>query len=139
MVLLFDIFHMPDDIFSVVFATDQQVVVARMLVVEIKEQGGAIGKTEMSIFANNLHDGIIVETEVAVGPIKKKEKVKISYNKRQFYDRILTPMKTMGMIDYDMYKKKYALSDKFLKALSNIGLLWKKEIPSHGSLGSFSS
>ena len=139
MVILFDIFHMPDDIFSVVFATDQQVAVAKMLVESIKEQGGQLGKTEMSVFANNLHDGVTIDTEVSVGPIKKKERVKISYNKRQFYDRILTPMKTMGMVDYDLYKKKYALSDKFLKALSNIGLLWKKELGTHGSLGSFSS
>jgi len=139
MVILFDIFHMPDDVFEVVFATDQQVVVAKMLIQEVKEHGGQLGKTEMSIFANNLHDGVTIDTEVSVGPIKKKEKVKISYNKRQFYDRILTPMKTMGMIDYDLYKKKYALSDKFLKALSNIGLLWKKELGPHGSLGSFSS
>lgn len=130
---------MPDDVFEVVFATDQQVVVAKMLIQEVKEHGGQLGKTEMSIFANNLHDGVTIDTEVSVGPIKKKEKVKISYNKRQFYDRILTPMKTMGMIDYDLYKKKYALSDKFLKALSNIGLLWKKELGPHGSLGSFSS
>ncbi len=128
MVILFDIFHMPDDIFSVVFATEQQVIVSKMLIKAIKERNGSMGKTEMSIFANNLHDGINVETEVTVGPIKKTESVKISYNKRQFYDRILTPMRSMGMIDYDLYKKKYILSDKLIEELSKIGMLWKKEV-----------
>jgi hypothetical protein len=136
MVMLFDIFHMPDDIFNIVFATDQQVMVAGLLFKELKAHKGELGKTEMSIFANNLHDGMEVETEVSIGPIKKTEKVKVSYNKRQFYDRILTPMKSMGMIDYDLYKRKYILSSKFVDELSKIGMLWRKEV--HGSLGNFS-
>ena len=56
------------------------------------------------------------------------KKVKLSYNKRQFYDRILTPMKAMGMIDYDLYKKVYRLSDKFNQAMIKIGLMWLKEL-----------
>ncbi|MFC1727954.1 hypothetical protein ACFLZ7_00635 [Nanoarchaeota archaeon] len=128
MVLLFDIFHLPEDVFEVIFATDQQVLVAKLLIDEIKSQGGEIGKTEMSLFANNLHSGVVVEKPVKVGPVIKKEKVKVSYNKRQFYDRILTPLKSMGLVDYDMYKKKYMLSDKFGKALSNIGLMWRQEL-----------
>jgi hypothetical protein len=106
-----------------------------MLIKAIKEQGGSMGKTEMSIFANNLHDGMNVETEVIVGPIKKTENVKISYNKRQFYDRILTPMKSMGMIDYDLYKKKYLLTTKFVEELNKIGMQWRKEV--HGTLSNF--
>ncbi len=137
MVILFDIFHMPDDIFSVVFATDQQVTVAKLLLSEMKQHGSALDKTEMSVFANSLHAGLMVDTEISIGPIKKKERVKISYNKRQFYDRILTPMKSMGMIDYDLYKKKYTISYKFIDELNKIGMLWKKE--THGSLGNFSS
>lgn len=128
MVVLFDIFHLPEDIFEIIFATDQQVIVAKLLIDEIKSQGGELGKTEMSLFANNLHNGFIVEKPVKVGPVVKQEKVKISYNKRQFYDRILTPLKSMGMIDYDMYKKKYMLSDKLIKALNNIGLMWRHEL-----------
>ena len=137
MVILFDIYHMPDDIFNVVFATEQQVTVAQLLIKEMKAHGGALDKTEMSVFANTLHDGMMVDTEIAVGPIKKKERVKISYNKRQFYDRILTPMRSMGMIDYDLYKKKYVISYKFVDELNKIGMLWKRE--AHGSLGNFSS
>ncbi len=137
MVILFDIFHMPDDIFSVVFATDQQVTVAKLLLREMKSHVGALDKTQMSIFANTLHAGMMTETEISIGPIKKNENVKISYNKRQFYDRILTPMRSMGMIDYDLYKKKYVISHKFVDELNKIGMLWKKE--SHGSLGNFSS
>jgi hypothetical protein len=137
MVILFDIYHMPDDIFNVVFATEQQVQVAQLLIKEMRSHGGALDKTEMSVFANTLHDGMMVDTEIAVGPIKKKERVKISYNKRQFYDRILTPMRSMGMIDYDLYKKKYVISYKFIEELNKIGMLWRKE--AHGSLGNFSS
>ena len=54
--------------------------------------------------------------------------IKMSYNKRQFYDRILTPMKAMGMIDYDMYKKRYRISDRLNKALQKIGLMWVQEV-----------
>lgn len=128
MVMLFDIFHLPDEAYSIIFATEQQITVAKLLVEEIKKQNNALGKTEMSIFANTLHDGMEVEVEISVGPIKKKEKTKISYNKRQFYDRILTPMKSMGLVDYDMYKKKYILSPKFCDELVKIGNLWKKEL-----------
>ena len=49
MVVLFDQFNMPDDIFKVIFATEQQETVARLLIKHIKENGGEIGKTEMSI------------------------------------------------------------------------------------------
>ncbi len=131
MVILFDIFHMPDGIFDIVFATEQQVQVSKLLIAEMKEHGGSLDKTEMSIFANTLHDGMMIDTEISFGPIKKKERVKISYNKRQFYDRILTPMRSMGMIDYDLYKKKYIISHKFVDELNKIGMLWRKEV--HGS------
>ncbi len=60
-------------------------------------------------------------------PEFKGKKVKLSYNKRQFYDRILTPMKSMGIVDYDLYKKIYKISDKFNKDMLRIGLLWLKE------------
>ena len=56
------------------------------------------------------------------------KKVKLSYNKRQFYDRILTPMKSMGLIDYDMYKKTYRVSDAFNKELIKVGLMWLREL-----------
>lgn len=128
MVLLFDIFHLPESIFDVVFATEQQAMVARLLVNEFKQHEGMLGKTDMSLFANKLHEGIIVELEKGEEPFKRKERTKISYNKRQFYDRILTPMKTMGFIDYEMYKKQYLLSDKFNKAMIKLGLMWVQEL-----------
>lgn len=128
MVLLFDQYNLPENVFEIVFATEQQVVVAKMLFDEIKLQGGEMGKTEMSLFANRLHDGTLVEVEEEKGLIKKKNKVRISYNKRQFYDRILTPMKCMGMIDYDMYRKKYKISDGLTKALTKIGIMWSQEV-----------
>jgi len=128
MVILFDMYNLPDDVFEVIFATEQQVIVGRLLIDQIKSQGGEIGKSEMSLFANKLHEGTIVEVEEPRGPVKVKNKVKVSYNKRQFYDRILTPMKGMGLIDYDMYKKKYRISDGFNKALIKIGLMWNQEV-----------
>ncbi|MFC1741378.1 hypothetical protein ACFL3V_02495 [Nanoarchaeota archaeon] len=128
MVILFDQFHLPEDIFEVVFATEQQVIVGRLLVEEFKHNEGTLGKTEMSLFANRLHDGTVMDIPEELGPVKRMKKVKISYNKRQFYDRILTPMRSMGMIDYDMYKKKYMISDKFNNSVKKIGLMWVQEV-----------
>ncbi len=126
MVVLYDQFNMPDDVFDVIFATKQQVIVARLLIEEMKKKDGEIGKTEMSLFATALHDGLkLGKPQTAIGP--KKEAL-ISYNKRQFYDRILTPMKTMGLIDYDLYKKTYKLSEKFNKNMMRIGLMWLQEL-----------
>jgi len=128
MVILFDEFHLPENVFDVIFATDQQAIVAKLLIDEMKKNGSMMGKTEMSVFANALHEGTEVEIEKGEGPFKKRAIEKISYNKRQFYDRILTPMKAMGMIDYDLYKKQYLVSDKFQKVLIKIGLMWNKEV-----------
>ena len=127
MVMLFDRFNLPEDIYEVVFATKQQVIVAKLLIEMIKDNGGEIGKTEMSLFATKLHDGNLI-TDLIDEPPYKGKKVKVSYNKRQFYDRILTPMKSMGLIDYDLYKKTYKLSDKFNKDLQHIGLQWVREM-----------
>ena len=128
MVILFDQFHLPENVFDIVFSTDQQAMVAKMLLEHMKKNQGVIGKTEMSVFANQLHEGTVIEVTRGEGPFRKTEKTKVSYNKRQFYDRILTPMKSMGMIDYDLYKKHYIISDRFHKILLKIGLMWNKEI-----------
>jgi hypothetical protein len=127
MVILFDQYNLPEDIYEIIFATKQQVIVGKLLIEEMKAREGEMGKTEMSFFATALHEGKIVE-EVTEGPLKQKKKVTLSYNKRQFYDRILTPMKTMGIIDYDMYKKTYKLSEKFNKNMMRIGLMWLQEL-----------
>ena len=127
MVILFDRFNLPEDIFEVIFATKQQIIVAKLLIEMVKSNGGEINKTEMSLFATKLHEGNYVATLIDEAPYKGK-KVKISYNKRQFYDRILTPMKSMGLIDYDLYKKTYRISDKLNKDLQHIGLLWIREM-----------
>lgn len=126
MVILFDQYHLPDDVFEVIFATNQQRIVAKVLINSMKEKNGEMNKTEMSYFATKLHDGELV-TEIDE-PEYKGRKVKLSYNKRQFYDRILTPMKTMGMIDYDMYKKTYKVSENFSREMSKIGILWQREV-----------
>ena len=127
MVILFDQFNLPDDIFKIIFATEQQEIVAKLLIKHMKDKGGEIGKTEMSMFATRLHEGKLLDTTRQRIPFKK-EQPKISYNKRQFYDRILTPMKTMGLINYDLYKKTYRISDKFNKLMLKIGLMWLREI-----------
>lgn len=127
MVMLFDIYNLPDDIYEIVFSTKSQTVVAKMLIDLMKEENGEITKSEMSLFANKLHEGTLIEPVQSTVKLPMKE-MSISYNKRQFYDRILTPMKSMGMIDYDMYKKTYKISDKFNKAMIKIGLLWLQEL-----------
>jgi hypothetical protein len=125
MVILFDQFNMPDDIFEVIFSTVQQKIVAKVLIEFVKENGREITKTQMSYFATTLHEGKL-ETEIDE-PGYHGKKVKLSYNKRQFYDRILTPMKSMGLIDYDLYKKTYRISEKFYSTIMQIGLMWKRE------------
>jgi len=117
---------MPDDIFEIIFATPQQRIVGKLLIKMMKDKGGEVNKTEMSTFAMALHEGNLV-TELDE-PQYQNKKVKLSYNKRQFYDRILTPMKGMGLIDYDLYKKTYRLSDQFNKAMIKIGLMWVREL-----------
>ncbi len=124
--MLFDQFNLSEDIYKIVFATEQQEIVARLLIKYMFENNGEIGKTEMSVFANLLHEGSLVVREKGRYPLQPE--VRISYNKRQFYDRILTPMKSMGLIDYDMYRRKYKLSDKFNKLMIKLGLMWIREL-----------
>jgi len=126
MVILFDRFNLPNDVFEVIFATEQQNIVAKELIKYIITNKSEISKTEMSLFATSLHDGKY-EATLEKGQFKGK-RVKLSYNKRQFYDRILTPMKAMGLVEYDLYKKTYRLSTKFSNDLMDIGLRWKKEV-----------
>jgi len=61
MVILFDRFNLPDDVFEVVFPTDRQRLVAKLLLKRMQDNGGVIGKTEMSLFATKLHDGDLVD------------------------------------------------------------------------------
>ena len=126
MVILFDRFNLPEDVYKIIFATKQQVIVAKLLIKFLKENGGEVNKSGMSLFATRLHNGEIITSINEPGLVGKK--VKISYNKRQFYDRILTPMKSMGLIDYDLYKKTYRLSKNFSKELTKIGIMWSREV-----------
>ena len=126
MVILFDLFNISDDILEVIFATKQQKIVANLLINYMKENGGKIGKSEMSLFATRLHEGTLV-AEIEE-PSYKGKKVKLSYNKRQFYDRILTPMKSMGIINFNLYKKTYKISDQFQKEMTHIGAMWLEEL-----------
>ncbi|MBD3164474.1 hypothetical protein GF323_04690 [Candidatus Woesearchaeota archaeon] len=126
LVILFDVFNLPEDIFEIIFATKQQKIIAKVLISAMKENKGSFSKTEMSFLATQLHEGKYV-TEIDE-PEYKGKKVKLSYNKRQFYDRILTPMKSMGMIYYDLYKKNYSISDRFNKEMQKIGLMWLRQI-----------
>lgn len=126
MVILFDQFNMPRDIYGLVFSTEQQEIVAKLLINYIKTNGREITRTQMSMFATKLHEGKIVTT--IDKPEYKGKKVKLSYNKRQFYDRIVTPMKSMGILNYDLYKKTYSLSDKFNKLMIRVGLDWLREL-----------
>ena len=130
MVILFDRFNLPQDIFEIIFSTSQQNIVALELIRYMIARKGEIDKQEMSEFATKLHDGRY-ECTLDDGPYKGK-RVKLSYNKRQFYDRILTPMKAMGLIDYDLYKKTYRVSMKFSADLIKIGQMWKEELKKRG-------
>src|SRR3989338_3269407 len=126
MVILFDIFNLSDDVLDIIFATKQQKIIARVLVKAMKNNDNSFTKTEMSFLATQLHEGNYV-TEIDE-PEYKGKKVKLSYNKRQFYDRILTPMKSMGLVYYDLYKKTYRISDRFNKEVQRIGIMWLQEM-----------
>lgn len=130
MVILYDRFNLPNDIFDVIFATNQQKIVAKELIKHLISKKGQLNKTEMSEFATRLHEGTY-ESVLEDAPYQGK-KVKMSYNKRQFYDRILTPMKSMGLVDYDLYQKIYKISLKFSNDLLKIGLMWKSELRKRG-------
>ncbi|HLC32326.1 MAG TPA: hypothetical protein VJJ82_00715 [Candidatus Nanoarchaeia archaeon] len=134
MVVLFDKFNLPKDIYEIIFATNQQKIVAKELVKFMVKREGEITKTDMSDFATQLHEGTF-ECILEEAPYKGK-RVKLSYNKRQFYDRILTPMKAMGLIDYDLYKKTYKVSGKFAIDMVRIGSLWKEELKKMGVVNS---
>ena len=125
MVILIDQYNLPEDIFEIVFATSQQKIVGKVLINCFKENNGELTKTEMSLFATKLHEGNLI-TQIDEEPYRGKQ-VKLSYNKRQFYDRILTPMRSMGLIDYDLYKKTYKISENFNKLMIKIGLMWLRE------------
>lgn len=127
MVILFDQFNLSDDVFEVIFATEQQIHVAKLLIEEMRRRGGVLDKTQMSDFANRLHDGISITQETKSGLRTVSRSVQLSYNKRQFYDRILTPMKGMGLIDYDLYKKVYVLSNGFTKTMNRVAAMWVQE------------
>ncbi|MBR9683320.1 hypothetical protein GOV03_02155 [Candidatus Woesearchaeota archaeon] len=126
MVILFDQFNLPDNVFKIIFATEQQILVGRLLFSYIKKNDGEITKTGMGVFAMRLHEEGIVVKEKEKGPLAKE--IKITYNKRQFYDRILTPMRGMGLIEYDLYRKVYRLSDKFNRLMIKVGLMWLREL-----------
>lgn len=118
--------NLSDDVFKIIFATEQQEIVAKMLIKYMISNKGEIGKTEMGLFANNLHEGKVILKEKGKSPLQEEDRM--SYNKRQFYDRILTPMRGMGLIEYDLFKKTYKLSDKFNKLMVRIGLMWIREL-----------
>lgn len=126
MVILFDRFNFPENIYEIIFATEQQAIVAEILIEEMKNNNSSFNKTEMSYFATKLHEGEMTAT-IRHGSLAGKT-VKISYNKRQFYDRILTPMKGMGLVDYDLYKKTYTISEKFKQSLMKVGMMWTEEL-----------
>ncbi|MBI2125462.1 hypothetical protein HYV87_03480 [Candidatus Woesearchaeota archaeon] len=126
MVILIDQQNLPEDIYKVIFATEQQEIVAKMLIKYMAENDGEIGKTEMGLFASNLHEGKAIIKEKGKSPLQQESRM--SYNKRQFYDRILTPMRGMGLIEYDLFKKTYKLSDRFNRLMIKIGLLWLREL-----------
>lgn len=127
MVMLFDQYNLSEDVYEIVFSTPQQVDVAKLLIRELKDHNGVLTKAEMSDFATRLHDGITVKVRRKIGVATKVDQLKLSYNKRQFYDRILTPMKGMGMIDYDLYNKHYKVSEQFTKTINKVAQMWVSE------------
>ncbi|HDP73938.1 MAG TPA: hypothetical protein ENN46_03230 [Candidatus Woesearchaeota archaeon] len=126
MVVLFDKFNLPESIIEVIFSTNQQRAVAKLLIEYFKQNGGMLTRQQMSTFANTLHFGLIFKSKVKI-PWASQNKP-ITYNKRQFYDRIITPMKSMGMINYNMFDKKYYLGGDFKEQMVILGDLFDAEV-----------
>ncbi len=124
--ILYDRYNLSDNIYAVIFSTKQQEIVAKQIVMHIKRKGGEISKTEMSDFATKLDEGELV-TELDE-PEYAGKRVKLRYNKRQFYDRILTPLRSMGLIDFDLYSRTYKISENFNKDMMKIGSMWLNEV-----------
>ncbi len=101
-----------------------------MLLQYMWKNSGKIGKTEMGVFAARLDQGEAIIQEKGKSPLQPE--LRLSYNKRQFYDRILTPMRGMGLIEYDLFKKTYRVSDKFNKLMIKVGLMWLRELERKG-------
>jgi len=49
MVILFDRFNLPENIFKIIFATEQQELVGRLLISYIKKNKGEIGKKKENL------------------------------------------------------------------------------------------
>jgi hypothetical protein len=126
MVVLFDKFNLPESIIEVIFSTNQQRAVAKLLFEYFKQNGGMLTRQQMSTFANTLHFGLSFKTKAKI-PWASQNKP-ITYNKRQFYDRIITPMKSMGMINYNMFDKKYYLGGDFKEQMVILGDLFDQEV-----------
>ena len=87
MVILFDQSNIPESIFDLVFATDQQGIVGKELFKMMKSKGGEVNKTEMSVFATHLHEGKY-ECTLDTGPYKgKKVKFAKNHNKIMEYKK----------------------------------------------------
>ncbi len=56
MVILFDRFNLPEDIFEIIFATKQQIIVAKALVEYIKDNNNEITKRDMRLFTTEIHE-----------------------------------------------------------------------------------
>ena len=68
MVVLFDRFNLSEDIYEVIFATKQQIIVAKLLIEMIKENDGEINKTVRSVFATKLQEGNLITTLIKKPP-----------------------------------------------------------------------
>lgn len=126
MVIIFDRENLSDDIYEVIFSTRHQIIVGKSLIRFFRENGNELDKTSMSFFVNMLHEGDL-ETTIDEPPYAG-QRVRLTYNRRQFYERILGPFKSMGLIDFDSQSKKYTLSNNFIKDLKKIGVLWHREL-----------
>ena len=49
MVILYDRFNLPEDVYEVIFATKQQKIVAKLLINYMKQNKNEISKTEIAI------------------------------------------------------------------------------------------
>lgn len=129
MTILFNSNEM-SDIVQIIFPLENQWKCAKLLIEYIKSHN-YISKAQISKLADLLNEGNLKELGEEFYDLNSKldfELEVLKYNRKQFYSRIVGPMKEMGLINLGLYDKKYRLSLEFLDNLEKLKELWSQII-----------
>ena len=126
MVILIDQQNLPEDVYAVIFATEQREVVAKMLVKYMAENGAKWERQRWVCSPTTFTKGKLSSRKKANLPCSRKQGCLTT--RGNFMIGSLRRCASMGLIEYDLFKKTYKLSDKFNKLMVRIGLMWLREL-----------